>query len=198
MLRLTKISLPFFFLTLSPAFAEPDRYHQLALAGIAQGHNMQSDKAEAIFNEMIALDPEHPLGYLAQALINLYRYRLEEKLKANEQKFKAYADKAIKLAKKNSSNRQKSVDAWFYLGITHVFKKAFAEAIVEFKNFFALKNIEEKWMEPWAHFYLGNCYQETGERQMAEAEYDIAYKYDNGALRHEIDKAREKYGGKIF
>ena len=41
-------------------------------------------------------------------------------------------------------------------------------------------------------FYLGTCYQEMGERQKAEAEYEIAYNYDGGALRLEIDKARKK------
>ncbi len=103
MLRLMKPSLFFLLFTLSPAFAGPDQYHRLAREGIALGHNMQIDKAEEIFNEMIALDPDHPLGYLAQALINLYRYRLEERHKANAQKFKENREKAIKLSKKTLS-----------------------------------------------------------------------------------------------
>jgi len=111
----------FFLFTLSSALAQPDKYHELALAGIAQGHNVQIDRAEETFNEMIALEPGHPLGYLAQGLIYLYRYRFEENQPAFEKKFKDYTNQAIKLSKKNLSKQEKRVEALFYLGIANLF-----------------------------------------------------------------------------
>ena len=121
MLRLMKHSLAFLLFALSSAFAQADKYHELALEGIAQGHNLQIDKAEAIFNQMIALDPNHPLGYLALALTNLYGHQFEENQKAFEQKFTDYTETAIKLARKNLSSQPKPVEAWFHLGVAHVF-----------------------------------------------------------------------------
>jgi len=121
MLRFMKHTIALFLFTLSSALAEPDQYHRLALEGIALGHNMQIDEAEEIFNEMIALDPEHPLGHLALAVMNLYKYWLEENPQTSAQKFKAYADKAIKLSKQNLSSRPRLAEAWFCLGAANLY-----------------------------------------------------------------------------
>jgi len=121
MLRLMKHSLVFLLFALSSVFAQADKYHELALEGIAQGHNLQINKAEAIFNEMIALDPNHPLGYLAQALTNLYGHQFEENQKTFEKKFTDYTETAIKLARKNLSSQPRPVEALFHLGVAYVF-----------------------------------------------------------------------------
>ena len=236
----------FFAFTLSAALAQPDKYHELALEGMAQGHNLQIEKAEEIFNSMIALEPNHPLGCLALALTNLYGHQFEKNQEAFEQKFKDYTETAIKLARKNLSSQSRPVEALFHLGVGHVFwafyhgernnllralwygkqgldcleqvvasdtsyydaylgigafhheKKNYVEAIATFNKILALKNLEEKGIAPRAHFNLGNCHREMGDMQKAEAEYEIAYQYDDGWLRLQIDKAREKAGGKFL
>ncbi len=70
---------------------------------------------------MIALDPDHPLGYLAQALVHLYRYRFEEKQPVSEQQFKKYTAQAIKLSKQNLPKPEKRAEALFYRGLANLF-----------------------------------------------------------------------------
>jgi len=65
-------------------------------------------------------------------------------------------------------------------------------AISDFKEIGALKNVKEKWVKPWSHFYHGRCLEESGEFQGALAEYEAAYKFDDNELRFQIDRRREE------
>ena len=79
----------------------------------------------------------------------------------------------------------------YHLAKTKFEEKNIQTAISDFKEIGALKNVKEKWIKPWSHFYHGRCLEESGEFQSALAEYDAAYKFDDNELRFQIDRRRE-------
>jgi len=111
--------------TLSSAFAREDEYHQLTLKGMELAYDMQIEKATEIFDEIIKLDPKNPHGYLLQSVNYYYRFQLEERHEEFEKKFKKYISDAIKISKKNLFNKQKRLDALFYLGTAHMYFAAY-------------------------------------------------------------------------
>lgn len=86
-------------------------------------------------------------------------------------------------------------ELFYNIGRAKYEKQAYAEAIKEFKKVLALKPIRERWIRPWTHYRLGKCYQFLGDVEHALKQYKLAYKFDDGELRFEIDKINRELEG---
>lgn len=102
-----------------------DRYHELSLQGIEHAYNMEIDTATAIFDEIIRMDPDNPHGYILQSVNYFYRFQFEEAGEVYVKQFKRYTAEAIKRSKKRLSNKEKALDALFYLGTAHMYLAAY-------------------------------------------------------------------------
>lgn len=79
-------------------------------------------------------------------------------------------------------------EVYYQIGRTKLEKKAYREAIDEFQKVLTINKFADKWIKPWTHYKLGKCYQNLGDVRLAVQQYKLAYKYDDGELRFEIDK----------
>ncbi len=91
----------------------------------------------------------------------------------------------------NNDEKKKIPELRYYAAKTEYDKEDFEEAITALQEVLIL-NTKDKWIKPWTHFYLGNCYNKTGQPQKALAEYKTAYKFDDNDLRFQIDRRREE------
>ena len=103
---------------------DKDSYHQLTLEGIEYGYNMQIEKATEAFDKLIKLEPKNPSGYVLQSVNCFYMLQLGGSEEV-EKRFKKLTSKAIKLSKRNLSNKEKRLDALFYLGTIHIYLAAY-------------------------------------------------------------------------
>lgn len=90
---------------------------------------------------------------------------------------------------------EKLPELYYNIGRVKFEMKAYADAIADFHKVLDLKKIDEKWIRPWTHFRLGRCYQFLGQVDEAVDQYKLAYKYDDGDLRFEIDKINRELKG---
>ncbi len=91
--------------------------------------------------------------------------------------------------------RSRAPEIYYYLGRVRSEQRAWNEAINDFKKVLAERNMRGKWLRPWTHFRLGNCYRYLGQIDLALAQYKQAYKYDDGELRFAIDKINQELKG---
>jgi len=117
-------------------------------------------------------------------------------------RFHAEASEAFKqaLEKCKQGNKDypltKIPELRFHIAKTNFEKKDIQAAVSDFKEILVLKNVKEKWIKPWSHFYLGRCLEKSGESQSALAEYDAASEFDDNELRFQIDRRREELQNK--
>lgn len=90
---------------------------------------------------------------------------------------------------------EKLPELYYNIGRARFEMKAYSEAIADFLKVLEIKKIDEKWILPWTHFRLGKCYQFLGQVDQAVDQYKLAYKYDDGDLRFEIDKINRELKG---
>ena len=81
---------------------------------------------------------------------------------------------------------------YFNIGAVEYHLKKYQNSIRSLQEALTINSIKEDWITPWTHYYLGNCYRDTGETEKAKQEYDIAYKFDDAAFLHRVEKARKK------
>ncbi|MGD9161145.1 MAG: tetratricopeptide repeat protein [Desulfobacteraceae bacterium] len=80
----------------------------------------------------------------------------------------------------------------YNLGAVEYYLKKYQNAIQSLQEVLTINGIKEDWIKPWTHYYLGNCYREMNETEKAKKEYDIAYKFDDVAFLHKVEKVRRK------
>ncbi|MFQ5628951.1 MAG: tetratricopeptide repeat protein, partial [bacterium] len=90
---------------------------------------------------------------------------------------------------------KKMPELYYNIGRTKFEMKAYTEAIYDFKKVLDINSIDQKWIRPWTHFRLGKCYQLLGQIKEALTQYKLAYKYNDGDLRFEIDKINREMKG---
>lgn len=86
-------------------------------------------------------------------------------------------------------------ELYYDIGRAKYEKKAYEEAIVDFKRVLASGKLKESWLRPWTHYRLGKCYQLLGRHADALEHFKLAYKYDDGELRFEIEKINQELKG---
>ncbi|MFQ5648674.1 MAG: tetratricopeptide repeat protein [bacterium] len=70
-------------------------------------------------------------------------------------------------------------------------KGAYQSALARFQRIVRMEEVEADWIKPWAHFYIGKCYLESGESEKASAAFQEAARFQDEQLQLEIDKARD-------
>ena len=94
--------------------------------------------------------------------------------------------------KNNHADKSFEAELYYNLGRTEYELKKYQASIQTLQKVLALRHVRADWIKPWAHFYLGQNYRDTGEVENAKHEYDIAYRFDDKALILAIDKARKE------
>lgn len=160
--------------------------HEDAVKKYQQVKKSQNDRAYKLARERL----NKPMTLVARDLILGTNFT---KTKSSEEGIETF-EQALKKCKLNSEDypESKIPELRYHLAKTKFEKKGIQSAISDFKEIMALKNVEEKWIKPWSHFYLGQCFEETGEFQSALDEYAVAYKLDDSELRFQIDRSREE------
>ena len=92
----------------------------------------------------------------------------------------------------NPINKAFIVDLDFNIGILEYRKKDYQKSIQTLQNVLTSNDVNKEWVKPWTHYFLGNCYRDSGEKEKAKQEYDIAYKTDYNRLRSLVDNARKE------
>ena len=87
-------------------------------------------------------------------------------------------------------------DLNFNIGRFEYETKEYQKSIQTFRDLLASNDIDKAWVKSWSHYYIGNCYKETGEFEKAEQEFAVAYKNEGNALRQAVDRARREMGKK--
>ncbi|MCB9512080.1 MAG: tetratricopeptide repeat protein [Deferribacteres bacterium] len=86
-------------------------------------------------------------------------------------------------------------ELYYNIGRAKFEMKDYASAVDDFKKVLSIKETPEKWILPWTHYRIGRCYQHLGRVSDALTHYKLAYKYDDGDLRFEIDKINRELKG---
>lgn len=105
--------------------ASESTYHKLSQEGIELAYNMHFDESTAIFDQLIAMQPDNPYGYLLQSVNLYYRYQLEENPSRFEDAFKKTALNAIEHCKKLLITHENKLEILYYLGTVHVYLAAY-------------------------------------------------------------------------
>lgn len=91
-----------------------------------------------------------------------------------------------------SSDKTFIAEFYYNLGVVEYHLKKYKNSIQSLQEVLTFDGLNEDWITPWTHYYLGNCYRDTGETEKAKQEYDIACKYDDAAFLHRVEKARRE------
>jgi tetratricopeptide (TPR) repeat protein len=70
-------------------------------------------------------------------------------------------------------------------------KEEYHHAIVRLKDTLTAKP-DQEWLKSWAHYYLGSCYQKTGEVDEAREQFRIASEFDDSGLRMQVSNAVDR------
>ncbi len=84
--------------------------------GLDYLYNMEFQKAEELFDQLIIANPDDPEGYFFKSSIYFWIANLDPAQEENGKKFKELTDQTIKIAKKKLRNNPNDVNALFYLG----------------------------------------------------------------------------------
>ncbi|MCZ6818631.1 MAG: tetratricopeptide repeat protein [Calditrichaeota bacterium] len=90
----------------------------------------------------------------------------------------------------NGSNTSaRMAELRYHIGKSFYDKGAYQSAMAKFTRVLASQSVEQPWLKPWAHYYLGSCYQKTGAPEKARIHFKAAYRFDNSDLKLEVEKA---------
>ncbi len=70
--------------------------------------------------------------------------------------------------------------------------KEYQKSIQTLQNVLASTDVKQEWVEPWAHYFLGTCYKDSGEKEKAKKEYNIAYEIESNRVKSLVDNARKE------
>ena len=91
------------------------KVHDQTVRGIDQLYNLEMDKAEATFSEVIRMAPEDPRGHFFMSMIHFWVFTLNKDEKAFESFFEL-TDKVIAICDKLLDRDENDVVATFFLG----------------------------------------------------------------------------------
>jgi tetratricopeptide (TPR) repeat protein len=78
------------------------------------------------------------------------------------------------------------------IGILEYRMKEYQKSIQTLQKALASNDVNKEWVKSVAHYFLGNCYRDSGEKEKAKLEYDIAYMSDNNRVKSLVDNARRE------
>ena len=96
--------------------ANPKNINELGIKGIDLVFDMQFEQANKIFDEMIRMDPENPIGYFLKSKSYLWMYIFCTNDKEHIEKYLELSSKTIDIAKKMLDKNEDDIDALFYIG----------------------------------------------------------------------------------
>ena len=96
--------------------ANPKNINELGIKGIDLVFDMQFEQANKIFDEMIRMDPENPIGYFLKSKSYLWMYIFCTNDKEHIEKCLELSFKTIDIAKKMLDKNKEDIDALFYIG----------------------------------------------------------------------------------
>ncbi|MFQ5627597.1 MAG: tetratricopeptide repeat protein [bacterium] len=136
---------------------------------------------------------KNPLLKIDADLIRARNYLITRKFEAA---IAIYEDVIPQLSEADVDYPLKKMPELYYnIGRAKFEMKAYTAAVDDFQKVLTIKKISERWIRPWTHFRLGKCYQYLGRVKEALSHYKLAYKYDDGDLRFEIDKINREIKG---
>ncbi len=92
-------------------------------------------------------------------------------------------------AKSNKDLEKELLEVKFEIGKINYELKKYSAAITYLREVVDDEAKEDDRLLAWAHYYLGNCYRETGEIEKALEEYDNASETEDMGLLNRINKA---------
>lgn len=128
-----------FLLSLLVAFRLPaqsidwTRVHELTVEGINQVYNLEMERAEKTFDEVIAMAPKDPRGYFFKGMIYFWTYTLNKNELAYNRFFEL-SDRVIALCETELQRNENNALAIFYLGGTYGYR-----GLAHFRNNSLLK-----------------------------------------------------------
>lgn len=100
----------------SLVLAQEKTLHQLALEGIDYASTLQYKKAAAVFDRMIAREPDNPQGHFLKSAVYFWMFSADMHNEALGEEFKNLSLKAVEVAEKKLDKDADDIDALFYLG----------------------------------------------------------------------------------
>jgi tetratricopeptide (TPR) repeat protein len=100
----------------SLVLAQEKTLHQLALEGIDYASTLQYKKAVAVFDRMIAREPENPQGHFLKSAVYFWMFSADMHNEALGEEFKNLSLEAVEVAEKRLDKDEDDIDALFYLG----------------------------------------------------------------------------------
>lgn len=77
-------------------------------------------------------------------------------------------------------------------------KKEVSDAVFILSKVITTQKVQEKWVKPWCHYYLGKCYSASGEIRKAKEHFKLASKFNDNRLRFVIEKARDALASNVM
>lgn len=111
----------FLFLVAPARSQDESNVHSTIIRGIDQLYNMEFERAEGSFDEVIRLAPKDPRGYFFKSTIDYWIYMLAKEKNAYE-RFFALSDTVIDLCEKRLDENEEDWNAKFYLGGIYGFR----------------------------------------------------------------------------
>ncbi|HWP81192.1 MAG TPA: tetratricopeptide repeat protein [Bacteroidota bacterium] len=108
----------------SPAHSESDdwaKVHTLTVRGIDELYNLEMEKADKTFDEVIAMAPNDPRGYFFKGMIYFWTYNLNKDRQAYD-KFMELSDRVIVICERLVDQNPHNALAKFYLGGTYGYR----------------------------------------------------------------------------
>jgi tetratricopeptide (TPR) repeat protein len=93
---------------------------------------------------------------------------------------------------KNPIDKAFIADLEINIGILGYRMKEYQKSIQTLQKMLASNDVNKEWVKSVAHYFLGNCYRDLGEKEKAKVEYNIAYMSDNNRVKSLVDNARRE------
>ena len=109
----------FFFLIVALPLAANDQetiIEQLALKGIDLATNLHYKEADAVFEEIVKLEPENPRGYFLRSATYFWMYSEDVKNEEVGNKFHDLSNQAVEVAEARLDENEDDIHAKFFLG----------------------------------------------------------------------------------
>lgn len=91
------------------------KVHDLTIQGIDQLYNLEMERAERTFDQVISLAPKDPRGYFFKGMIYFWTYSLNKDEKAYN-RFFDLSENVIDICERELDNDEQNATATFYLG----------------------------------------------------------------------------------
>ncbi len=96
--------------------AQDKTVHQLAMDGIDFASTLQYRKAAAVFDQIIALEPDNPKGHFLKSAVYFWMFSTDMQNEELGEEFKNLSLQAVDVAEKALEKNEDDIDALFYLG----------------------------------------------------------------------------------